>query len=222
MEWALQVFFPANSHSSHTMAAHCQPCRTRLESGAPRAALPQFGLPAYEPKIPVEALGYWLYDTFWLAQHPKFPLLPRLFSSAGTKRVRIIAGARIDASFPFSPAERFHEKAGRVERGNAHSAPQRTSQPSARPGRRRQCPGAKRSRQGAAQPRGLDGAEPRLALGPQAATRPLAALQRVPWSVGLPLSDGNFCLKNRARNEVRNEARFETRNEVRNGARRRS
>ena len=54
-----------------------------------------------------------------------------------------------------------------LARGNAHSAPQRTSQPSARPGPHRQCPGAKRSRQGAAQPRGLDGAEPRLALGPQ-------------------------------------------------------
>ncbi len=45
------------------------------------------------------------------------------------------------------------------------------------------------------------------------------ALQRVPWSVALPLSNGNFCLKIRARNEVRNEARFETRNGVRFGGR---
>jgi len=55
---------------------------------------------------------------------------------------------------------------------------------------------------------------------PRTQTMTVIALQRVPWSVRLPLSDRNFCLKNRVRNEVRTEARFETRNEVRNGARR--
>lgn len=41
------------------------------------------------------------------------------------------------------------------------------------------------------------------------------ALQRVPWSVALPLSDGNFGLEIR----VRMEARFGTRNGMRTKAR---
>jgi hypothetical protein len=111
-------------------------------------------------RICVETLGYWLYDTFWLAQLPKFPFWPRSFSSARTQRVRIIAGARIDASFPFSPLRVFGDRLSTpIPRLSVHPRP--------RPCRDRIVNAPERSEADrAAQPRGLDGAEPRLALGP--------------------------------------------------------
>ena len=163
---------------------------------------------------PANLLGYWLYDTFWLAQRPKFLLWPRPFSSARTQRVRIIAGARIDASFPFSPLRDFGDRLSMpIPRLSAHPSPQPCRDRIVNAPERSEADRARRNRAG------LTVRNRAWHLDP-APTRPLAALQRVPWSVGLPLSDGNFALENRARNEVRNEARFATRNEVRNGARR--
>ena len=136
----------------------------------------------------MEALGYWLYDTFWLAQLPKFPFWPRLFSSAGTKRVRIIAGARIDASFPFSPLRGFGDRRTTpIPRLSAHPSPQPGRGRAVNAPERSEADRARRSRAGLT-------ARNRAWHGPTA-TPPIAALQRVPWSVGLPLSDGNFASK---------------------------
>jgi hypothetical protein len=108
-------------------------------------------------------------------------------------------------------ADDRHRPAGRrpgrrrvIRPGSGTVPPGRVSAlPSPRPGRERpvNAPEADRAREERA--RGLDGGDP------VPGTKP--APQRVPWSVTLPLSNRNFCLKIRAQYE----ARYGVRNEVR-------